>query len=212
MKDILEKRYGIPCYADTDMDVPSLYPQTPLIRPKQRVCYESMYEAERIKGIMDTVHIGDHVRLKNVDSDHFLFGKIGRLLSVTSGFCEIPTATVAFDFRGNCYDGGPFERNFDIPITELVCVPDQDEIHKYFEKAFKESTNMKNSIPEIKKVIYSGNKTIILWADNTKTIVSCKEGDVYDPYMGFCAAVTKKLFGTNSKIKKTIKQWLPKEE
>lgn len=32
-------------------------------------------------------------------------------------------------------------------------------------------------LPQIKKVIYSGPKTIILWADNTKTIVSCGEAD-----------------------------------
>lgn len=189
-----------------EMDVASLYPKTPLIRPKQRIFYESMYKSERIKRIMNTVHIGDRVRLKNVDHDHFLFGKIGRLLSVTSGFCAIPTATVAFDFGGDCYDGAPSERNFDIPVTELVRVPDQDEIHKYFEKAFKERTDMKNRIPEIKKVIYSGNKTIVLWADNTKTIVSCREGETFDQYMGFCAAVTKKLFGSTSHIKKTIEK------
>lgn len=34
-------------------------------------------------------------------------------------------------------------------------------------------------LPQIKKVIYSGPKTIILWADNTKTIVSCGEADAY---------------------------------
>ena len=51
-------------------------------------------------------------------------------------------------------------------------------------------------LPQIKKVIYSGPKTIILWADNTKTIVSCGEADSYDYYSGFCAAVVKKLFGS----------------
>lgn len=35
-------------------------------------------------------------------------------------------------------------------------------------------------LPQIKKVIYSGPKTIILWADNTKTIVSCGEADSYN--------------------------------
>ena len=59
-------------------------------------------------------------------------------------------------------------------------------------------------LPQIKKVIYSGPKTIILWADNTKTIVSCGEADSYDYYSGFCAAVVKKLFGSTTHAKKAL--------
>lgn len=58
----------------------------------------------------------------------------------------------------------------------------------------------------INQVIFSGPKTIIKWSDGTKTIVSCGEGDQYDRYVGFCAAVTKKMFGSSSKIKKIIEQ------
>lgn len=57
---------------------------------------------------------------------------------------------------------------------------------------------------DIKKVIFSGPKTIILWKDGTKTIVSCNEDDRYDEYAGFCAAVTKKVFGTTSNAKKVM--------
>lgn len=59
-------------------------------------------------------------------------------------------------------------------------------------------------VPPVKKVIYSGPKTIILWADNTKTIVSCGEADSYDYYSGFCAAVVKKLFGSTTHAKKVL--------
>ena len=59
-------------------------------------------------------------------------------------------------------------------------------------------------LPQIKKVIYSGPKTIILWADNTKTIVSCGEADSYDYYSGFCAAVVKKLFSSTTHAKKVL--------
>lgn len=48
-------------------------------------------------------------------------------------------------------------------------------------------------LPQIKKVIYSGPKTIILWADNTKTIVSCGEADSYDYYLS-----EFEVFGTRS--------------
>lgn len=58
--------------------------------------------------------------------------------------------------------------------------------------------------PDVKKVIFSGPKTIVLWADGTKTIVSCGEGDTYDYYSGFCAAVVKKLFGSTTHAKKVL--------
>ena len=56
----------------------------------------------------------------------------------------------------------------------------------------------------VKKVIFSGPKTIVLWADGTKTIVSCGAGDTYDYYAGFCAAVVKKLFGSTTHAKKVL--------
>lgn len=58
--------------------------------------------------------------------------------------------------------------------------------------------------PDVRKVIFSGPKTIVLWADGTKTIVSCGEGDTYDYYSGFCAAVVKKLFGSTTHAKKVL--------
>lgn len=56
------------------------------------------------------------------------------------------------------------------------------------------------------KVIYRDNKTIVFWEDKTKTIVSCGDGDQYDPYAGFCAAVVKKLYGSTSHAKKMLKK------
>lgn len=58
----------------------------------------------------------------------------------------------------------------------------------------------------IKQVIFNGPKTIILWVDGSKTIVSCSENDTYDRYIGFCAAVAKKMFGSTSQIKKIIER------
>ena len=60
----------------------------------------------------------------------------------------------------------------------------------------------------IKQIIYSGPKTIVIWKDGSKTIVSCGEGDQYDEYAGFCAAITKKIFSSTSKAKKIMKQYI----
>lgn len=62
----------------------------------------------------------------------------------------------------------------------------------------------RTGVPPLRKVIFSGPKTIVLWADGTKTIVSCGAGDTYDYYAGFCAAVVKKLFGSTTHAKKVL--------
>lgn len=60
---------------------------------------------------------------------------------------------------------------------------------------------------DVKKIIFSGPKTIVLWSDGTKTIVSMSKDEAkFDPEAAFCAAYTKKMFGTNSKIKRVIEQ------
>lgn len=62
------------------------------------------------------------------------------------------------------------------------------------------------SADDVKNVIFSGGKTIILWNDGTKTIATCGDGDSFDPYAGFCAAVTKKVFGTTSRAKRALEK------
>ena len=66
----------------------------------------------------------------------------------------------------------------------------------------------KISVPEPERILFSGGKTIVLWEDcPAKTIVSCGEKDEYDEYIGFASALAKKIFCTNSQIKKKIADW-----
>ena len=53
---------------------------------------------------------------------------------------------------------------------------------------------------------YSGRATIVFWNDGTKTIVKLMEGDLFDETYGFAMAYLKKVFGSNSKIKKMLKK------
>lgn len=57
----------------------------------------------------------------------------------------------------------------------------------------------------IKRVVFSDRKTIILWSDGSKTMVSCAEEEQLDPYMGFCAAFTKGFFGSKHQVEKMVK-------
>lgn len=62
-------------------------------------------------------------------------------------------------------------------------------------------------IPEIKNVIFNPPATIVLWADNTKTVVRCHKDDTYNPEYGFMMCCTKKLFGNTSKYRDIVQKW-----
>lgn len=71
-------------------------------------------------------------------------------------------------------------------------------------RAFRIRKRYTDHLPEIDRLIYSGNKTIIIWKDGDKTIVSCGEGEQFDQYTGFCAAIVKKIFGSTTAAKKVM--------
>ena len=60
--------------------------------------------------------------------------------------------------------------------------------------------------PEVDRIIYSGDKTIVIWKDKTKTIVSCSTGETYDEFDGFTAALTKKIYGSTCAVKREIRK------
>lgn len=67
-------------------------------------------------------------------------------------------------------------------------------------------------VPLIKKVIFNYPATIIIWNDNSKTVVKLMEGDTWDPEKGFAMAYLKKILGTQ-RLRKEIKTWVkPQEE
>lgn len=66
------------------------------------------------------------------------------------------------------------------------------------------------AMPKIKDVIFNPPATIVFWADNTKTVVKCQEGDDFDPEKGLTMAITKKLFGNRGNYCEEIKKWVKK--
>ena len=61
---------------------------------------------------------------------------------------------------------------------------------------------------KVKRVIFNGPATIILWSDNTKTIVQCQPGDTPDAEKGFVMAYLKKMLGNDNTFNKEIKHWV----
>lgn len=99
-------------------------------------------------------------------------------------------------FRFGDSDCMPFESLAEIDLTDATFVIDQRAFGDYISCSPRQITP--------RKVIFSGPKTIVIWEDGTKTIVGCAEGQEYDEYAGFCAALAKKIFGTTAKAKRMM--------
>ena len=70
----------------------------------------------------------------------------------------------------------------------------------------------RNRLPYIEQVIFHDPATIVYWADRTRTVVKCQDGDVYDPEKGLAMAICKKALGNKGNYCEVFKQWLPEEE
>ena len=66
-----------------------------------------------------------------------------------------------------------------------------------------------NYLPEIKNVKFNGPATIVFWADGTKTVVKCQNGDDYSEEVGLAMCIVKKAFGNTSKYNDVFKKWCP---
>lgn len=58
----------------------------------------------------------------------------------------------------------------------------------------------------VERIVRNGPATIVFWNDGTKTIVKKSADAPDDMYYAFTAAFTKKCFGSNSQIRKIIRE------
>ena len=66
------------------------------------------------------------------------------------------------------------------------------------------------TVPGIKKVHFNKPATVVIWEDDTKTIVKCQPGEKYDAEKGLAMAIAKKALGNTGKWYDTFKKELPK--
>lgn len=94
----------------------------------------------------------------------------------------------------------------DIKITKEIA---KDIMSTDYSKMFNkyEATLM----PKIKKVIFNPPATIVLWEDNTKTVVKAQiEG--FDPEKGLAMAISKKYLGNKGKYYNTFEKYISEWE
>jgi len=66
---------------------------------------------------------------------------------------------------------------------------------------FHVSNIVMEHLPGYRKV-----RTTVCWGDHESTTVNLAIGDEMDPYNAFCAAVAKRVFGSNSQVKNIIER------
>lgn len=101
------------------------------------------------------------------------------------------------------------QRKYNLEVKDYIRDYELDlSLYPYF----KSNTTNTTKLPEIKNVIFNEPATIILWADGTKTVVKCQEGEGYDPEKGMAMAISKKALGNKGNYCEVFKKWLPEEE
>ena len=66
-------------------------------------------------------------------------------------------------------------------------------------------------MPKIKKVIFNDPATIVIWSDNTKTVVKA-ENETFDKEKGLAMAISKKALGNKGNYYEEFKKWINHDE
>lgn len=117
------------------------------------------------------------------------------------------------------YDGGinaDVELYSGISASDLITTPDmirrREEAYRLSRAAayglFTPVKKEKTLSMTIKEVIFSPPATIIIWDDNTKTIVKAQEDEPYDPEKGMAMCIAKHIYGDSGSYYNVFSEWL----
>lgn len=56
-----------------------------------------------------------------------------------------------------------------------------------------------------RQIIYNDPATIVFWSDGSKTVVKRMDNEAWNPYNAFCAALAKRIYGSNSQVNRLVK-------
>lgn len=154
--------------------------------------------------VYEVFELGDLVKINNVRNIHC--GRTGTIIGISH---TGPNDVCYYDVRldPTVFDVGRDVKDFDIWVdarslthrfpekTEIVmglrsCKTLYQGLKKLQDEQAEDTVEMKKL--DVKKIIFNGPKTIVLWTDGTKTIVSMSKDETnFDPEAAFCAAYTK---------------------
>ncbi|MBP5595911.1 MAG: hypothetical protein J6Y02_11065 [Pseudobutyrivibrio sp.] len=111
------------------------------------------------------------------------------------------TVTEASGYKFDCAE------NVILFVREVLRRVNQEKI--YF--AEKRPITM-NDLPTVRAVdvIFNDPATIIIWADGSKTVVKCRDGEEFDPEKGLAMAISKKVLGNKYDYYDVFKKYVGK--
>ena len=103
-----------------------------------------------------------------------------------------------------------------IRAMDLITTPDMIRRRRVANKLsraaayglFSSVTKEKTLSMTIKKVIFNPPATIIVWDDNTKTVVKAQEDEPYDPEKGMAMCIAKHIYGDCGSYYNVFSEWL----
>ena len=94
--------------------------------------------------------------------------------------------------------------------VEATKIKDAIDAYRYY--YYQKTTSKKAmALDSIKRVIFNDPATIVLWADDTKTVVKCAKDEKFDPEKGLAMAIAKKALGNEGWYYDIFKTYLPKD-
>lgn len=60
---------------------------------------------------------------------------------------------------------------------------------------------------KVKKIIFNPPATVVIWGDDTKTVVKCSEDDEFDPETGVAMCYMKKIYGSRHAFSKMVEKY-----
>lgn len=121
----------------------------------------------------------------------------------------VPTQDI---FIGQTYFVGSNGQQIPLKVESVDFNPGYigPEIHGYLFRDFEVAFS-KKSDSQIKKVIFNDPATIVIWHDDTKTVVKCQPGDTYSKELGLAMCISKKFLGNKGNFNEEFKKWIPEE-
>ena len=103
-----------------------------------------------------------------------------------------------------------------VSVSDLITTPDMIRRRKAANNLsraaayglFSSITKEKTLSMTIKKVIFNPPATIIIWDDNTKTVVKAQEDEPYDPEKGMAICIAKHIYGDSGSYYNVFSEWL----
>lgn len=124
----------------------------------------------------------------------------GRMNMEAVRFEGCPDRYGRYEVMRNCYETDDIIRQF------------EHEMRRRYERIVPSfNPFLPNKKPSIKKVIFNDPATIVIWSDDTKTVVKCQPGDKYSKELGLAMCISKKFLGNKGNFNEEFKKWIPEE-